>query len=172
MPLLQHCDGNGMACRRSLPTLRWRSRGNWRRNDGLGLNRENQVSIPQTKNAGEQGGQPERRIPAFFHCSRSLAAARVTLVVNCQISARILGSQTCMWWRRQNLGVSAINPYLGVGYTVPEHWSAQNQDAAGGIQFLPPVSHSAYRAAILLRVFPDMQNMSPQFAGPARTLGW
>ncbi|MEZ6131886.1 MAG: hypothetical protein R3C59_24770 [Planctomycetaceae bacterium] len=69
-----------------------------------------------------------------------------------------------MWWHRRNHRSDDINPYLGVGYTIPEQWSARKHEAVDGIQFLPPVTQSAYPAAIFLRVFPDKQNISPEYA--------
>jgi len=69
-----------------------------------------------------------------------------------------------MWWHRRNYRSNDINPFLGVGYTIPEQWSARKHEAINGVQLLPPVTPSAYPAAIFLRVFPDMQNMSPQYA--------
>ncbi len=69
-----------------------------------------------------------------------------------------------MWWHRQNNQSNDINPYLGVGYTIPEQWTVRKHEAVNGIQLLPPVTHSVYPASIFLRVFPDMQNMSPEYA--------
>ena len=69
-----------------------------------------------------------------------------------------------MWWHCQHHRSNDITPYLGVGYTIPEQWSVRKHEAMDGIQFLPRVTQSAYPGVIFLRVFPDLQNMSPEYA--------